>query len=198
MSTISTISHVSPERLLSNLSGLITNLEQSSKLVVSHSESPRNIWGPLVWNSFHLLCSISDRRDIVFRWRKVLELTTVVMPCAICRTHMTEYLRTHRMFGRPIGKYIPTNGLEVKNAISNSIHQFHNHVNTSNKKPTLSFDEAQAKLNIVGKSRKEIANMIRANIVQLEPLWSTYRAREYSIWSSEFLTLVRICESGSY
>jgi hypothetical protein len=165
---------------------------------VSGSESPRNIWGPLVWNSFHLLCSISDRRDIVYRWRKLLELTTIVMPCAACRNHMTIYLRSHRIFGTKLMKYSPTSGIDVKTRITNGLFEFHNHVNTSNGKPVLSFEEAQLKLNIVGKSRKEIGNMIRANLTQLDPLWSTYRPREYSIWQSEFLTLLRICESGPY
>lgn len=165
---------------------------------VSGSESPRNIWGPIVWNSFHLLCSISDRRDIVYRWRKLLELTTVVMPCAICRIHMTEYLRSHRIFGTKLMKFTPISGLDVKIRITNGLFEFHNHVNISNGKDVLSFEEAQYKLDIVGKSRKEIGNMIRTNLTKLGPMWSKYRPRDYFIWQSEFLTLICICESGSY
>jgi hypothetical protein len=170
--------------------------------VISHvestPESPRNIWGPLLWNSFHLLCTISDRRDIIFRWRKLLELTSVILPCAICRKHMSDYLHTHRMFGKQLKKWIPKNGDEVKIGISNGMHIFHNHVNSSNGKPVLSFEEAQKVLNIEGKTRKEIGSMIIENLSKLEPYMNSYKPRDYAIWYSDFITLIRLCESGAF
>jgi hypothetical protein len=169
--------------------------------VISHvesSESPRNKWGPLLWNSFHLLCTISDRRDIIFRWRKLLEQTSVILPCAICRNHMTEYLRSHRMFGRVLKKWIPKHGNEVKDGISNGIHAFHNHVNSSNGKPVLSFEEGIKELKIEGKSRKEIGSMIIENLTKLEPFMLSYKPRDYAIWHSDFITLIRLCESGAF
>lgn len=165
---------------------------------IEHSESPRNIWGPLIWKCFHLLCTISDRKDIVYRWRKLLELTTVVMPCAICRTHMMEYLRSHRIFGKQLNKWTPKNGTEVKEAISQGIHLFHNHVNSSNGKPELSFEEGQSLLDIKEKSRREIGDLIIKTLSEVEPYWSKYRPREYSIWYSEFITLIRLCQSGLF
>lgn len=171
------------------------------KITIEHSESPRNIWGPLIWKSFHLLCTISDRKDIVYRWRKLLELTTVVMPCAICRTHMMEYLRSHRIFGKQLNKWSIKNGTEVKDAISQGIHLFHNHVNSSNGKPELSFEEGQSLLGslyIKDKSRREIGDLIIKTLSEVEPYWSKYRPREYSIWYGEFITLIRLCQSGSF
>jgi hypothetical protein len=172
-----------------------------STLTTEHSESPRNIWGPLIWKSFHLLCTISDRKDIVYRWRKLLELTTVVMPCAICRTHMMEYLRSHRIFGKQLNKWTIKNGTEVKDSISQGIHLFHNHVNSSNGKPELSFEEGQSLLDSLytkEKSRREIGDLIIKTLSEVEPYWAKYRPREYSIWYTEFITLIRLCQSGSF
>ncbi len=176
----------------------ITSSKDSTIEPITTSESTRNIWGPLLWKCFHLLCTISDRKDIVYRWRKLLELTTVVMPCAICRTHMFEYLRTHRIFGKQLNKWTPKNGSEVKEAISEGIHLFHNHVNSSNGKRTLSFEEGQSLLDVKDKSRREIGDLIIKTLSELEPYWSKYRPREYSIWYGEFITLIRLCQSGSF
>lgn len=175
----------------------MATISHISHISTAH-ESSRNIWGPLLWKSFHLLCAISDRKDIVFRWRKLLELTTVVMPCAFCRIHMTEYLRSHRIFGKQLSKWTPSSGIEVKNAISLGIHAFHNHVNTSNGKPALSFEEGISLLNIGEKSRKEIGDIIIHNLSLIESLWSKYKSRDYSIWNTEFITLIRLCQSGSF
>lgn len=94
--------------------------------------SSKEIWGPHVWGLFHSMADVSNRTDILFLWREVLNATMRSLPCAACRKHMSEYWQTHI--------FIPSNWNKmssdaIRTHIRKSLHQFHNHVNKRLGKP---------------------------------------------------------------
>ena len=114
-------------------------------------KQPGADWGPRLWSIFHTMAEWSDRRDIVYRWKRTMELTAMTIPCEVCRRHMQDYLRGHSIFVRPpdpvsppvmvrkfrgvappkVKGWIPTKGEEVKTAIRKGLVTFHNHVTRS-------------------------------------------------------------------
>jgi hypothetical protein len=167
-------------------------------------------WGPLLWKLFHTLAEWSDRRDIVYRWKHVMDLTAVTIPCEICRRHMQDYLRSHSIFvrapepvlrkmarrvKRPIG-WIPEKGMDVKVAIRKGIWKFHNHVNSSTGATEMTEEEA-IKL-YEGSDRSTACKMIRELLIQIDSLWKPHARISYKEWISEVVALIALIESGSY
>lgn len=59
-------------------------------------------WGPHLWKMLHWLAQHSGKQrskilqaDELAAWTKILTLLQVVLPCAACRTHYTEYFKAH-------------------------------------------------------------------------------------------------------
>ena len=168
-------------------------------------------WGPIVWNIFHTLAEWSDRRDIVYRWKRVMELTSTTLPCETCRRHMQLYLRSHSIFVRapdPVERlvlrrvrgvavqtsvkgWIPATGLEVKLAIRKGIWKFHNHVNQSNGMTEVSEEDAYKLYEFA--DRATACKTVRELILQIDTLW-----KGHIEWRNELLALLALIESGSY
>ena len=159
------------------------------------------VWGPLLWKLLHTMAEWSDRRDIIYRWKHVLELTSAAIPCTRCRRHMQEYLRMHSMFIRPPepippvrGKqkgWIPAKGEDVKLAIRKGLWTFHNHVNRSTGATELTEEDANALYQ--GTDRATSLRSVRDTLASLEVLW-----RPRSEWIREVLALVVFLEAGTY
>jgi hypothetical protein len=125
-------------------------------------KKPGADWGPLLWKIFHLLAEWSDRRDIVYRWKHMIELASTTIPCEKCRRHMQEYLRGNSIFVRPLESvappppvrrfrgvipptikgWTPAKGIDVQQAIRKGLWKFHNHVNRSVGATELTEEEA--------------------------------------------------------
>jgi hypothetical protein len=170
-------------------------------------------WGPLLWNVFHSLAEWSDRRDIIYRWKRVMEITSVTIPCEVCRRHMQEYLRAHSIFMRPvevvvkaiprkrhgvvpptIKGWIPAKGEEVKQAVRAGLWKFHNHVNQCIGAAEL--PEADAYALYQGPDRSTACKKAREEITAIESLWkSSSRTIE---WIRELIGLLALIESGTY
>jgi len=168
-------------------------------------------WGPIVWNILHTLAEWSDRKDIVYRWKRVMDLTSLTLPCEVCRRHMQLYLRSNSIFVRapdPVARpvlrrvrgvavqssvkgWIPTTGLEVKLAIRKGIWKFHNHVNQSNGMTEVSEEDAYK---LYEQTNRSIAcKSVRDLIVQIDALW-----KGHIEWRNELIALLALIESGSY
>jgi hypothetical protein len=63
-------------------------------------------WGPRIWRILHCLAEISDRRDCGGGWRVVLQETTQMLPCDMCREHFQVAVRGLRIPG-PAGSQTP-------------------------------------------------------------------------------------------
>jgi hypothetical protein len=100
----------------------------------------REHWGPKTWRYFHLLASISDRKDACALWQPFLRTTAQVLPCELCRQHMSQYLVQHRFVVNPA---IIT-GAEVKESMVRYLGTFHNSVNERLGKPIVSYEEIVA------------------------------------------------------
>ena len=96
----------------------------------------KDSWGPKLWQVLHNLAWVSDRTDLVFIWRKLMKSLTDVMPCPICRAHLTEYMKHNTIFGR---KHIySAKGSDIKEQIVTVLWSIHNQVNERNSKPAYS------------------------------------------------------------
>jgi len=168
-------------------------------------------WGPILWKLFHTLAEWSDRRDIVYRWKRVMDLTSTTLPCETCRRHMQLYLRSHSIFVRSadsapkpamrrvrgvavqtsVKGWIPATGLEVKYAVRKGIWKFHNHVNASIGITELSEEEAYKLYEFA--DRSAACKTVREWIVQLDTIW-----KGHSEWRNELVALLALIESGPY
>ena len=59
-------------------------------------------WGPHLWKMLHWLAQHTGKQrskilqaDELAAWTKILTLLQVILPCAACRTHYTEYFKAH-------------------------------------------------------------------------------------------------------
>jgi len=179
-------------------------------------KKPGAEWGPLLWKIFHTVAEWSDRRDIVYRWKHMIELTSITIPCEICRRHMQEYIRGNSIFVRvpdavvlkpPVRRFrgvmppttkgwIPTNGKEVQHAIRKGVWKFHNHVNSSTGASELSEEEAYVLYQSTDRSMacKEVKELLRT----LETFWKPHARSSYKEWLVEVLALLALIESGSF
>lgn len=91
----------------------------------------RKSWGPLFWTLLHTLAECVGyekdaitERDEAEAWILLLQAQPFVMPCQVCRTHLKEYLRIHR-----IEKLRDTRGASRYGWIQSYIFELHEHVN---------------------------------------------------------------------
>ena len=179
-------------------------------------KKPGTEWGPLLWKIFHTLAEWSDRRDIVYRWKHMIEITSITLPCEICRRHMQEYLRGNSIFVRapdtvtpapPVRRFrgvmpptvkgwTPAKGEDVKQAIRKGMWKFHNHVNRSIGAAEL--PEEDALILYQSADRYTACKEIREVLKILETLWKPHARITYKEWIVEIVTLLALIESGSY
>lgn len=152
------------------------------------SASDRTLWGPLVWNLFHTLAEISDRKDIYLLWNNVLHVTANVLPCDLCRQHMKDYIIHHTFIPK---NWIQQTGQQNSVQIQEWLHSFHNSVNRRLQKPQLTFSEF-----ICGRrSREENTKQVQILYERIIRLWSNQKSR-LSEWRRVVSLLIHLAISG--
>jgi hypothetical protein len=152
-------------------------------------------WGPRLWRIFHILAEYSDRRDISPLWGNVLRATAQTMPCTKCRTHLSEYLRTHTLFR--FSPLMPIKDIHLH--IRRDLLTLHNFVNQSKGSPKFEF--ALLTPTYGGKPRTE--RVYEAQILlnelknALTPLVHTrIRPAAFSQWKQQLELLITLISSG--
>lgn len=152
-------------------------------------------WGPRVWRIFHTLAEYSDRRDVSHLWLNLMRITAQTMPCAKCRTHLAEYLRTHTMF-----RSSPTlSPKDIQSNIKRDLYVLHNAVNARNKTPQFDFEQlAQTYGN---KPRPERLYEVQLLYNELKNAWmpllhTRIHPAAFSQWKQTLELLIAIIAGG--
>lgn len=152
-------------------------------------------WGPRLWRIFHILAEYSDRRDISPLWLNVLRTTSQTLPCSKCRTHLTEYLRTHTLF-----RFTPLMPIkEIQTNIRRDVHTLHNFVNARN--GGFKFDFALLTPTYGAKSRPERVYEAQVLLNELKNAWTPLvhtriRPAEFTQWKQQIDLLFTLISSG--
>ena len=93
----------------------------------------RQYWGPRIWKLFHLFAELSDRPNIDLLWKNWIKQTIVILPCAKCRLHFSEYLRAHPLVHSKLSSSQQT--------LRQYFFEFHNAVNANTEKPIFSMED---------------------------------------------------------
>lgn len=92
----------------------------------------KEFWGPRVWLLLHRMADASNRRDVLLLWNSVLKATNAVIPCELCRKHMSDYWLQHPLL---VKKWNLLTGEQVRQRIREALSKFHNSVNGRLGKP---------------------------------------------------------------
>jgi hypothetical protein len=94
-------------------------------------ELSRASWGPRFWKILHTLAEcVGFEKDIITEndeaeaWILLLSTQPLVMPCRICKTHLSEYIRSHR-----IDSLRAVRGIHRYTWLQNYLYKLHEHVN---------------------------------------------------------------------
>jgi len=162
--------------------------------VITTASGPSS-WGPKVWRMYHLLAEISDRRDISLLWKKLICLTADVLPCAQCRHHLGQYLRTHTFI--KTSSHLAS-GAYVRTQIRLDLYTLHNDVNVRTGKAIFSPSDLTV---YSGKSRAEQLVEVLAIYDELKAMWTplihkTISASALNEWKNTFVRLCSIVAGG--
>jgi hypothetical protein len=152
-------------------------------------------WGPRLWRIFHILAEYSDRRDISPLWLNVLRSTSQTMPCTKCRTHLTEYLRTHTLF-----RFTPLMPVkDIQTHIRRDIFTLHNVVNQRNR--TSTFEFTQLAPTYGAKTRPERVYEVQILLNELKNAWTPLvhtriHPAAFSQWKQQLELLITLISSG--
>ena len=152
-------------------------------------------WGPRLWRIFHILAEYSDRRDVSPLWLNVLRSTSQTMPCAKCRVHLTEYLRTHTLF-----RFTPLMPVkEIQTYIRRDLFVLHNFVNQRNKAPKFEF--ANLAPTYGAKPRPERVYEVQVLLNELKNAWTPLvhtriHPAAFSQWKQQIDLLITLISSG--
>lgn len=152
------------------------------------------VWGPRLWRLFHLLAEVSDRRDITMLWRNFLRTSAALVPCAKCRVHFQEYVRTHR-FGD-----MTSMGKEMRMLFREQLRAFHNAVNERVGKPIVS-EEEYATLYPNRRPRMETLAEINTLFATLHTSWKSLLhtvipPAQLSAWRHAGAVLIAMVKGG--
>lgn len=167
----------------------------STTEAIEPSPDSNAYWGPRLWRIFHILAEYSDRRDISPLWLNVLRATSQTMPCAKCRVHLTEYLRTHTMF-----RFTPLMPIkEIHNNIRRDLYTLHNTVNTRNS--TAKFDYVKLSETYGLKSRPERLYEVQMLLNELKNAWTPLvhtriNPAAFSQWKQQIDLLIALISGG--
>jgi hypothetical protein len=102
---------------------------------------PGSTWGPLVWTVLH---GLAEKSDVIVKphtiaytarqWIRLLEALPMSLPCPICQTHATEWVKAHPV--QPLLKLV-----SLKEWLVDWIYNFHEAVNALRGAP--SFDKTR-------------------------------------------------------
>lgn len=162
------------------------------------ASASRIYWGPRLWRVFHLMANISDRRDISSLWKHFIGLSAAALPCALCRIHFMEYLRSHKIVLN--GDPLTLRGIEFRNTLKTQLRLFHNAVNARLSKPNVTAEEYDALY--PNKTRLEILFEIQTLINEIKAAWepllhSSINPSIYSKWKVVYAGLFNRLMSGS-
>jgi len=158
----------------------------------------REIWGPRTWRFFHLLASISDRKDACALWLPLLRTTSQVLPCELCRQHMSQYLVQHRFVVNPV----LITGDEVKESMVGYLWAFHNSVNERIGKPIITQEEMIGLYEPEGPERPDRAKRAMdaaALLAEIIALYAPYMRRQsaaFTLWQRQCRFLLSLLASG--
>ena len=172
---------------------ILTNTPNTSSAT---SFVSREVWGPLVWRLFHGLADLSDRRDVLPLWHKILTLTWQTIPCEMCQKHMYEYW-TVTVGERFLPKrWSEMSGAQVREILRERWHRFHNAVNARLDKP------AWPDLNPVDPDLDRTADLqICQEIFQTlrtewDAIYTIRSTQSYKEWKSAVDLLIRLIAGG--
>ena len=157
----------------------------------------RAIWGPKVWRLLHLLAAVSDRRDVALLWHKVIRATADVLPCAVCKSHMHNYLSTHSFMR--IRRFELKTGVDIRNQAMSEVWLFHNNVNERLGKPQYTLEQLAEAYNTG--ARETQLQEARAIYDELKLLWEkqifkTINAGDLTNWLKAMNLLVALLRGG--
>ena len=130
------------------------------------------VWGPKIWSLLHRLSFFSNRQDVPGAWKSLLRNLNEVLPCALCRRHMRQYiLKVPLEF--PSGATSPV----IRDTIVHWLYNFHNAVNLDNGRPSFPFDLMEPQY---GQGMHDsVANECKRLIVEIESMWPGINSREW-------------------
>lgn len=94
----------------------------------------REYWGPRVWLLLHRMADASNRRDVLLLWNSVLRATNAVIPCELCRKHMSEYWMQNPLV---VKNWSMLTGEQTRKRVREALGKFHNSVNGRLGKPVV-------------------------------------------------------------
>ena len=159
------------------------------------SKASKESWGPLLWRLFHCIAEVSDRRDIPGYWRTLLVSSAGTLPCALCRNHFGEYLRTHSM--ATVKNPYTAKGDVIREKIRNEIWAFHNHVNQNLGKPEFKYEDLATEYGI--RTRQEILLEIQQLFDSLQEAWNplmSINQTAYKDWKKSVAMLIALTKAG--
>lgn len=97
--------------------------------------------GPGTWNVIHRTSFAANTLDEQKKFIKLMNEICSGFPCTVCKSHCTEYIKTHPM-EEYLDKEIDINGKKVKLGMFIWSWKFHNAVNARLKKPIMNWTTA--------------------------------------------------------
>ena len=130
------------------------------------------VWGPKIWCLLHRLSFFSNRQDVPGAWKSLLRNLNEVLPCALCKRHMREYvLKVPLEF--PVG----ASSAVIRDTIALWLYNFHNHVNLDNGRPIFPLDLMEAQY---GQGTHDgAASECRRLVSEIESMWPGINSREW-------------------
>ncbi len=125
--------------------------------------SDKEYWGPRVWRLLHTMADVSNRRDVLLLWNSVLKATAAVIPCELCRKHMSDYWLRNPL---SVKQWSALTGEQVRQRIRDCLHRFHNSVNVRLGKPCPELAPPPA-------NRGQVMNEASQLFSELAQLWSS-------------------------
>ena len=150
-------------------------------------------WGPRLWNIFHHLAAISDRRDMSMLWNNLMRLTATVMPCELCRLHLAAYMRTHAFVRFP--KIHSLTGAMVRDKAVQELYNLHNSVNSRLEKQIFT------EITIYVKLRSEAIIEINRSYDEIKVAWtplvhSRINGAAYNEWKKHLNMMIALAAGG--
>lgn len=105
-----------------------------------------DIWGPSTWTFLHLivLAEQDDVSDRLVHYKKLYDLLTYLLPCAKCRKHLQENIKSLKDIEQ----------LQTKRELFDWTTQLHNNVNKITNKKQYGLDESFEMWNDIANGKK--------------------------------------------
>jgi hypothetical protein len=155
-------------------------------------------WGPKLWKMFHLAAEFSDRRDIILLWKSFLKWSAEIIPCELCRKHLSSYLYIHEHFSRRT--ILSKSGKEVRMFIRMFLLELHNDVNRRLEKPEWTEESLTETYGVLTREQamKEIKEIYNLFKILWQPLVNMQiNGSAFTEWKKSGALLIALISSGS-